>query len=258
MNLDDFRAFSTQLKASLASDSRVLGLVLLGSTAESGHMPDEWSDHDFFVITRDSEQVHFREELSWLPNYEAVVLAYLETDHGLKVVYENGHVLEFAVFDMDEFQRYARLNEARVLIDRADIADVITVKQHAPSDKLREDNYYWGQFIAHAIIGAGRCKRGEVLSGHAFIKQYMLMDILPLLVKYVPTEKADVLDNLDVLRRFEFAYPVLGAEINQILLLEPIESARQMIALVERTLQDRMPDFPYEAFAVGKRYLDNL
>lgn len=258
MNLDDYRAFSEQLRVSLESDARVIGLVFLGSTAEARHQPDDWSDHDFFVITKAGEQAHFREDLSWLPDSDDMAFGYLETSHGLKVVYKNGHVLEFAVFDLDEFQRYARVNEARVVLDRANIADIIVEKQGAPADKLRDDEYYWGQFIAHAMIGAGRCKRGEVLSAHAFIKHYMLSDILPLLVKYAPTEKADVSDNLDVMRRFEFVYPALGAEINAILLLEPIESARQMIALVERTLQDRMPDFPHDAFAVGKRYLDRL
>ena len=60
-----FADYSSRLIQSAESDSSVLGLVLVGSTAETLRV-DEWSDHDFFLVVAD------------------------------------GHVLEFAVFEVEE------------------------------------------------------------------------------------------------------------------------------------------------------------
>src|SRR5439155_1580337 len=113
--------FSERLRERLATDERVLGLVALGSM--SGEPPpDQWSDHDFFVISRPGEQERMRTELSWLPDGEEIVLAYRETAHGVKVLYRDAHLLEFAVFDPEEMS-VARINRFRVLLDRGGVAE---------------------------------------------------------------------------------------------------------------------------------------
>jgi len=38
--------------------------------------PDEWSDHDFFVITPAGEQERMRTDLSWLPDAGQIALSY--------------------------------------------------------------------------------------------------------------------------------------------------------------------------------------
>ena len=60
MRIDAFRVFKDELVERLAGDERVLGLVFVGSAAERDYAPDEWSDHDFFVITRPGDQEAFR------------------------------------------------------------------------------------------------------------------------------------------------------------------------------------------------------
>src|SRR5256885_11336360 len=113
--------FSERLHQRLAADERVLGLVALGSM--SGEPPpDQWSDHDCFVIGRPGEQERMRTELSWLPDGEEIVLAYRETAHGVKVLYRDAHLLEFAVFDPEEMS-VARVNRFRVLLDRGGVAE---------------------------------------------------------------------------------------------------------------------------------------
>ena len=102
MDPDAYRAFTEELRARLAGDARVVGLVAVGSMADRDDGPDEWSDHDFFVITRTGEQEALRVDLGWLPDGDRVALAFRETEHGLMVVYDDGHLLEFAVFDLDE------------------------------------------------------------------------------------------------------------------------------------------------------------
>ena len=47
MQIQDYLAFTERLKKAIEADSRVKGLVLLGSTANTKRSPDEWSDHDF-------------------------------------------------------------------------------------------------------------------------------------------------------------------------------------------------------------------
>src|SRR5690606_13079567 len=106
------------------ADDRVQGLVLLGSTANQSHPPDQWSDHDFFVITTSGDQEHFRTSFGWLPDCEAIVLTVRETAHGLKVLYDSGHLLEYAVFDLDEIAQ-AKANEYLVAFDRNGVTDAM-------------------------------------------------------------------------------------------------------------------------------------
>ncbi len=119
MELDAFRRWTIRLQANLDADSRVIGLVLLGSSAEVGRIPDAWSDHDFFVVTVDGVQEDFRTDLSWLPDAEQIVLHPRETAHGLKALFADGHLIEFAIFDLKEL-RLARVNDYRVLLDKTD------------------------------------------------------------------------------------------------------------------------------------------
>ncbi len=212
MNSQEYQNFTRRLQENLTSDDRVTGLVALGSMAQQDYQPDIWSDHDFFVIVRSGEQEAFRSDLRWLPADQPIVLSFRETAHGLKVLYENGHLLEFAVFDEQELY-LARINRFRVLIDRGGI------QQHL--EKIREitlskpetaadDQWLVGQFITNMLVGTGRYRRGERLSGNFLVKTSGLRNLLLLLAKHVPSSQKHVLDDLDPHRRFETAYPELG------------------------------------------------
>jgi len=102
MQRPDYERFTAHLRERLAADGRVVGLVALGSMSGEPPEPDEWSDHDFFVISRPGEQEGLRTELSWLPDAEEIAFSFRETAHGLKVLYRSGHLLELAVFDLEE------------------------------------------------------------------------------------------------------------------------------------------------------------
>lgn len=113
MTPEAYSAFTEKLKESLSNDDRVLGLIAVGSMARVDYEPDQWSDHDFFVITRPGQQEFFRSNYSWLPPHRKIVFTFRETAHGVKVLYEDGHLLEFAVFDLEELY-LARVNRVRV------------------------------------------------------------------------------------------------------------------------------------------------
>src|SRR5437773_1874120 len=96
-----YEAFTDQLKDGLMDDTRVVGLITLGSTADVTQR-DEWSDHDFWVITHPGAQSYFRDEAGWLPAAEDILLT---ARHGLAyrtVLYRNRHKIEYAVFDRTE------------------------------------------------------------------------------------------------------------------------------------------------------------
>ena len=120
MQLHQYRAFTATLADTLARDPRVVGLIALGSMAEQDYLPDRWSDHDFFVITKPGAQEAFRADLAWLPDHQRIAFRLREGPHALRVVYDTGHILELVVFDADEMNG-AYANRYRVLIDRGDV-----------------------------------------------------------------------------------------------------------------------------------------
>lgn len=104
MTPDAYRAFTANLTANLAARPDALGLVALGSMADRDYPPDRWSDHDFFVIVADGRDEAFRSDLGWLPDAAEVALAVRETEHGFKAIYRSGHLIEFAVFTVEQLE----------------------------------------------------------------------------------------------------------------------------------------------------------
>jgi lincosamide nucleotidyltransferase len=253
MTPDEYLQFTESLIENVAADGRVLGLVALGSMAARDYLPDQWSDHDFFVIVRSGQQESMRADLSWLPFEERIVLSFRETAHGLKVLYANGHLLEFAVFNTEELH-LARVNRYQVLLDREQIARHLEEIEAATSTWVRastsSDEVLFGQLVTNVLVGIGRYRRGERLSAAHFVKASAARSLVMLLGRNVPSPRASVLDDLDPLRRFEVAYPELGAELDGIL-GEPVPTAgRRMLEVARRELADRLPDCSWPALDV--------
>lgn len=253
MTPSQYQSFIDLLTHNLAQDPRVLGLVALGSMAQQDVQPDQFSDHDFFVIVARETQTHFRNELAWLPAHNTIVLAFTETEHGLKVIYDDGHLLEFAVFDREEL-RLARTNRYRVLVDKADVSTVMAaitkITTESSARETADSHYHVGQFITNLLVGYGRYRRGERLSGQKFIKSNALHHLLILLAQHKPSSKNHLLDNLDATHRFEQAYPALGAEIETLLLQDTAVAARGLLALARRELAAIWPQDMQQAAAI--------
>lgn len=257
MEASAYREWTAALVQRLSQDERVAGAVALGSMAGQDYAPDEWSDHDFFVITRTGAQEQLRTDLSWIPHADQIALSLRETAHGLKVLYKSGHLLEFAVFDLDEL-RLARINRYRVLFDKGGVAErlreVAEVSAKQAADAVRDDRWLVGQLVTQILVGGGRARRGEVLAGTAVLAGATRL-FLQLVCKYVPAENHRVLDNLDPHRRIERAYPLLAQEIAAAQRNGPRVLALELIRLARRELKPRMPEFPTDAFDVVERRL---
>jgi hypothetical protein len=256
-----YRAFTAALTANLTERPAALGLVALGSMAERDYPPDRWSDHDFFVIVDEGHDASFRDDLSWLPDLDEVVLAVRETAHGFKAIYRHGHLIEFAVFTLEQLE-IARVNRYRVLLDRVDLearmvrlqrAGTVFVAENTQSDEARI-----GQLLGLLLAGAGRYRRGERISGSRFVHSYALDHLLTLLIRHLPTEAESkgLLDAFDPTRRFERCYPSLGATLAGLAGLPAPAAALAMLDLTERELAGRLEDYPWEASGVVRAQLD--
>jgi hypothetical protein len=241
---DDYRAFTRELTDRLRADPRAVGLVAVGSMADRDYGPDEWSDHDFFVITPPGGQEELRNDLSWLPDPDRVALAFRETEHGVTVIYDDGHLLEFAVFDVAEIA-LAGLNRYRVLLDRGGVEEQVERVAADPRPQ-REDLFLFGKTVTAALVAVGRGSRGETLSA-AFLLTWATTYLNRLLIRTHGAPDGSVLDGFDSLRRFERVYPELGAELAAIVRLDPVEGGRALLDVLERELRPLRPDLPWPA-----------
>ena len=240
--LEKFVDYSNRLRDSLALRDEVLGLVLVGSTADLARV-DEWSDHDFYVVTKEGHAESMRQDLSWLPDHDSIVMRPRETAHGLKVVYEDASVLEFAVFDDHELDQ-AGANAYNVTLDRSNITERMAALAERSKPKGYDFDTEFEVFLGQMLIGIGRARRGETLIAGQFIRSYCLNRALGFMRAWVKplagTEPKE--DNLDRFRRFEQQYPELGAEIEAIL-QQPIEAAgKHLVDLVVRIGHGHLTD----------------
>ncbi len=254
MRAADYAAFTRDLAERLDGLEDVIGLVAVGSMATRDYEPDEWSDHDFFVVTEPGAQERRRQDLDWLPRSDQVTLSFRETEHGLKVIYDDAHLVEFAVFDLEEIG-LARVNRYRVLLDHGGVSDRMAEVAESTTARAPDDLRDFGMFVAHVLVGAGRARRGEVLSGGSFVREHALRPLAGLLGRELPSVDRSLADDLDPLRRFELLHPSLGAELAEVVRRAPVAAGRGLLDVAERELRPRRPDLAWDAVAVVRARL---
>ncbi|HVP60374.1 MAG TPA: hypothetical protein VMT11_07435 [Myxococcaceae bacterium] len=236
-------AFTAALLKRLDADPDVLGLVLLGSCSGQPPPPDDFSDHDLFVVTRTGAQERFRNDLGWLPNGADLVFSFRETAHGVRALDRTGHLVEFAAFDLEELS-LARVNRYSVPLDKADVRVRMARVQQETADRAAtppDARWLAGQFLTELIVGAGRYGRGERLSGHFRVRVNAVQSLLTLVrLRATPEERAR-LDDLDVSRRVEAVLPELGRAIDEALLQPLPACVRALLAVGQRVIPDLIP-----------------
>lgn len=254
MDPEDYERFTRGLEKRLEADPRVLGLVAVGSMARHDYLPDRWSDHDFLVVVAPGTQESFRSNLGWLPRHDEIALSFRETAHGVKVVFRDGHLIEFAVFDPDELT-VARINRYRVLFDRERIAERLARVAAATHEQAMPPSNEWliGQFLTNLLVGAGRHNRGEKLSGRQLVEGSALAHLVMLLTKHAASPETAKLDSLDPLRRFEAAFPDLGRRLDAVL---GLDTPRAACALLDIALEELPGRIPAAAVAAVRPRLD--
>lgn len=258
MTPERFHDFTHRVADRAAAEPDVLGLVALGSTSGEPPGPDAWSDHDLFLVTRAGAQERFRGDPGWLPEAGRIVLWHRETPHGLKAVWDDGHLAEVAVFDLEELA-LARVNRYRVLLDRADVAERMGGVRAATRDRAAAEapdpRWLGGQLLGALLVGAARAARGERLSGHRLVRCDAVGYLLSLAGRTLPPAEGAVPDDLDPFRRVERVWPGLASELEAALALPVPAAARALLAVAERALGAEAP-WPRVAADAVKRRLD--
>lgn len=194
--------FKGELRNKSLDDARILGLIWAGSAAETERF-DEYSDFDFFLITEDSEAEPMRQNLEWLPRFEEIAYWARETAHGLKVVYKDGTILEYAVFNLDQLSNSV-VNHFAVDIDKADVESrtkAIQAKTEPKSHESVEDHL--AIIYTLLMIAIGRARRGEKLIAGQFVRSYAALHLIRAVKKTFESADISKRDVLDPWRRFE-------------------------------------------------------
>jgi hypothetical protein len=255
MDPDGYTRYLDRLVASLAADDRVIGVVGLGSTARRVRQPDEWSDHDLWIVVRPGSEDWYRTDPSWLPDHHDLVLWMRETRHGMKALYESGHLVEVAVFRPDELS-VTRAGDHRVYLDRGDVAGALrgvrerTRQEAAPG---RSSGFLAGQFLTNLLVGVGRYARGELIGGHEFVKVHAVGHLLELVALAVPPARPEAVDDLNPWRRVEIAFPEPGRRIAAALRADLPEAALALLEVAETMVVRHLDEWPAGAARVVRR-----
>jgi hypothetical protein len=254
---DRFEELSRALAAGVQEHEGLIGLLLLGSASdEAAPRRDEWSDHDFFVLTEAGRGREVRPDLSWLPDREQLALTAREGEIGFVAVYDDGHVLEFAFSDAAELAG-ALAAEATVAVDDAkgstatllaeSRARAVTADRFDPANDVR-------LVLVKLLIGVGRVRRGEVLNGGAFIRQWAVRHLVRAIRGRFAEASTFLRDTIDPMRRFERDFPVWGERIAAALDLPLQDAARDLFTLTREILEPDWDEFPTRAAdAVARR-----
>jgi len=228
-SIEKFLGYQEQMRANLDAHPDAVGLVFLGSAADTSRA-DEWSDHDFFVISKDGQAEGMRQDLKWLPNFDQIALAVRETAHGLKVIYEDGLVLEFAVFEDSELE-IAAANAFAVALDKCNLQQRMTAIAAKSVGRAPEFKQEFELFLCQLLIGVGRARRGEQLIAGQHLRSWAINNLLGLVRLHLApaAETESKQDNLNRYRRFEQQYPALGERI-ELAQQKPLEAcARDLL-----------------------------
>jgi hypothetical protein len=174
----------------------------------------------------------YRYDLTWLPDADRIIASAVEHHGGVKVLYDDGHRLEFGIADVRTFSGWAG-SPARVLVgDDAvrEATDTVTRARPAGApDPQRERTL----FLTQLASGIGRAHRGEVLSAGGLIRGEAVEHLLRAATAAVDDPR---LDALDPRRRVEYVLPGLARELELACRLEPLDAAAALLDIAEHHL----------------------
>lgn len=203
----------SQVVESVENTHDALAFLALGSVGKETDRIDEFSDLDFFVICKPDKKARFIDNVDWLTRIMPSAFYFQNTQDGLKFVYQDGILCEFAVFTEEEFA-HAHYSEGRLLWK--DPAFVVQDgKPQSKADFLSSSQtYLMGEALTNLYVGLARFLRGEKLSAFSFVQNYALHSVLILIHQKFPSEEP-YLDVFNPERRFEVRYGRFARDISQ-------------------------------------------
>jgi hypothetical protein len=252
MNASTDDPYLAALAATAASRPDVVGLVAFGSTADRGRR-DQWSDHDFAWVVAPGREQGYRDDLGWLPETSRIVLSVAEDHGGVKVVYDDGRLAEFGVTSAEGLSSWMA-NRTETLVDRGGVDEAMDGVMRRTAATTPVPARAVGLLVTAVLVGAGRARRGELLSAGQLVRGEAAGHLLTAW-RECRHPGDPRLDRLDPRRRVEVVDPGFAAELETALRLDPDECGRRLLELAERELAPGWDDFPARAIEVVRARL---
>ncbi len=243
---DDFERISRELAERFSGTPGAQGMIFAGSAANPARR-DRWSDHDFLALVDHGSARAARQRVDWLPDPERIAHIIREGGVGFAVVYDDGHLLEFALASIDELAD-APLGDSQMAFgDSRTIEFWAQARERGAADGSADPGEEIALFLVKILVGYGRARRGERLSAQRFVRGWAVDHLLRAIRLRVEPAPDAAVDPLDPARRLEQAHPDIAARIDRAL-AQPVESsARELFALAREILEPEWPDFPTRA-----------
>jgi lincosamide nucleotidyltransferase len=157
----------------------VLAFLGLGSMHETNRL-DQYSDIDFFlIVNNDINKKRYMEDISWL-DVSSIAFSYIETRDGLKVIYEDGILLEFAVFTLDELKQIP-FQEGTIYYKK-DFINANDLKPQVSLPDIKKDvDKLISNCLSNLYVGMLRELRGEHVAAFLMIQVYATSNLLKIL-----------------------------------------------------------------------------
>ncbi len=196
-----------EIGESMRRSGRALALLALGSCGLETERLDEFSDLDFFVIAKDGEKAAFIDNLDWLAAVGPIAYAYRNTPDGHKVLFADGVLCEFAVFEARELSGipFAR---GRVVWREEGFDEAVCVPRRAAGTAPGSREWLLGEALTSLYVGLCRLGRGEKLAAMRAIQVEAVGRALELAVTVEPAASMAA-DPYSLARRFEGRWPGL-------------------------------------------------
>ncbi|WP_348789368.1 hypothetical protein [Leifsonia sp. NPDC080035] len=245
-----FDAYTRRVVGWARSDDRVLGVALLGSGADRDRI-DGWSDHDLLLLAEPDAVPRLRADLAWLPDAERIAAVGHEWHDGVKVLFDDGRVLELGVTDPAGLARFP-LAAAAIVYDAGPLAAGLgAARAGTETRRLSEPADAAAVFLVELVVGVGRVRRGERLSGGDVIRSEAALTLADLIVARSGAGHPDPFDGW---RRLESVHPAAAERLDALLARSPEDAARGLLELAEDVLAPGWADWPSRgADAVRRR-----
>jgi len=156
----------------------VLAFIGLGSMHDLSRL-DRYSDIDFFIMVKSQhDKKGYMENTSWL-EVHPIIFSYIETRDGLKVIYEDGILLEFAVFTMEEL-KHIPFQEGTIYYKKPFINED-DLKPQIKSIHPFDLNKTISNCLSNLYVGLLREYRGEHVAAFLMIQVYATSHLLKIL-----------------------------------------------------------------------------
>lgn len=172
-----------QISGGLKNVDGVIGIIGLGSIGSEKNRLDKYSDLDFFVIVSPAVQEQVIKSTNWLSSVGQLDFVFKNSDHGCKVLYNDGVYVEYAVFTLEQYRNWKIPGGQVLWAKNCDELFAITDAGQLIQNSLKTENFYINEALSNLYVGLLRLHRGEKLNATRFIQSFAVNNILELVDK---------------------------------------------------------------------------